>query len=393
MKDSREIINKIDWLDEQRRNDRKMAVEMRERVNALQNDNKELVVRIAAMEIEIKKAQQLVVQSKKVDEIIDKNRSDFLTKIDNIETQRTKSEIETERLRILDRDAVTKSISNLQDSVGKLRQIEEQLSARYEEEHRTRSEISELKLSINKIVRVSDEAEHTMLTVEERSRQDSKRISEFKGEIDNLRRLLDDIKPKLESIQDTSLRNHNDINDLIAQETDRKLAQSTWIEKQSIVSSERERWWIELQNKSKEIEALIQKSVSHMEEFGETHRDMKQALSSLDNHLNGIEDRITDIAELQRHTLGRHKEEWKDFVDENEKQWTDHMLTRAEQWKENERINQKNIERVKTIEEAGKEISNLVNQIRTMDQERLKDLFAIVRKYLAVYDKPVKKVP
>lgn len=393
MKDSREIINKIDWLDEQRRNDRKMAVEMRERVNALQNDNKELVVRIAAMEIEIKKAQQLVVQSKKVDEIIDKNRSDFLTKIDNIETQRTKSEIETERLRILDRDAVTKSISNLQDSVGKLRQIEEQLSARYEEEHRTRSEISELKLSINKIVRVSDEAEHTMLTVEERSRQDSKRISEFKGEIDNLRRLLDDIKPKLESIQDTSLRNHNDINDLIAQETDRKLAQSTWIEKQSIVSSERERWWIELQNKSKEIEALIQKSVSHMEEFGETHRDMKQALSSLDNHLNGIEDRITDFAELQRHTLGRHKEEWKDFVDENEKQWTDHMLTRAEQWKENERINQKNIERVKTIEEAGKEISNLVNQIRTMDQERLKDLFAIVRKYLAVYDKPVKKVP
>ena len=393
MKDSRQIINKIDWLDEQRRSDRKMAVEMRERVNVLQNDNKELVARIAAMEIEIKKAQQLVIQSRKVDEIIDKNRSDFLTRIDNIESLRTKSEIETERLRILDRDAVTKSISNLQDSVGKLRKIEEQLSARYEEEHRARSEISDLKLSINKIVRVSDEAEHTMLTVEERSRQDSKRISEFKGEIDNLRRLLDDIKPKLESMQDTSLRNHNDINELIIQETDRKLAQSTWIEKQSIVSSEREHWWIELQNKSKEIETLIQKSVSHMDEFGETHRDMKQALSSLDNHLNSIEDRITDFAELQRHTLGRHKEEWKDFVDENEKQWTDHMLARAEQWKENERINQKYIERVETIEETGKEISNLVNQNRTMDQERLKDIFAIVRKYLAVYDKPVKKVP
>lgn len=393
MKDSRQIINKIDWLDEQRRNDRKMAVELRERVNALQNDNKELVVQIAAMKTDIKKAQELASQASKVDEIIDNNRSDFMTRLDNIESLRTISEIETERLRILDRDAVNKSISNLQDSISKLRQIEEQLSARHEEDHRVRSEISELKLSINKVIRVSDEAEHTIVTVEERSRQDGKRVSEFKGEVDNLRRLLDEIKSKIESIQDTNLRNHNDINDLIAMETDRKIVQSTWIEQQSVVSSERESWWLELENKSKVIETLIQESASRMEEFGETHRDMKQALSSLDNHLNGIEERITDFAELQRHTLGRHKEEWKDFVTENEKQWTDHMLARAEQWKEKDRINQKYIERVKTIEESAKEITNFVNQMRTTDQERLKDIFTVVRKFLAVHDKPVKKVP
>ncbi|MDP6769536.1 MAG: hypothetical protein QF704_02425, partial [Anaerolineales bacterium] len=144
MKESRQITNKIEWLDEQRRSDRKMVVELRESINALKNDKKDLLVRIATMESEIKKTQQLAAYASKVDGIIDKNRSDFITSLDNIESLRTKSEIEMERLRILDRDAVNKTISNMQNSIGKLRHIEEQLVVRDEENLRVRNEISEL---------------------------------------------------------------------------------------------------------------------------------------------------------------------------------------------------------------------------------------------------------
>jgi len=393
MNDSRQIINKIDWLDEQRRKDRKITVELRERINVLQNDNKELVIKIAAMETEIKNTQQLAMESSKVDEIIDKHRSEFMTKIDNVELLRTKAEIEIERLRILDRDAITKSINQLQDKTGKLRQLEEQLSARNEEENRMRSDISDLKLSIDKIARVSDESEHTIVSVEERSRQDSKRTSDFKAEIDNLRRLLDEIIPKIESSQDIGLRNHNDINELIVLENDRKMIQATWIENQSVVSSERERWWLELQNKSKDIEKIIQESTSRMKEFGETHRDTKQALLNLDKHLNDIRERITEVSEIQRHKLGLHKKDWQNFVSENEKRWTNHMLERAEKWKENERNNKRHIERVEILEEVANEISDIVKHMQTIDQDRLKESLTVVRKFLAIYDKPMRKVP
>ena len=274
MKDSRQIINKIEWLDEQRRNDRKIVVELRESINALHNDNKDLLVRIAMMESEIKKAQQLAAYASKVDEIIDKNRSDFITSLDNIESLRTKSEIEMERLRILDRDAVNKTISNMQQSIGKLRHIEEQLEVKDEENRRVSSEISELTISINKAIRTSDQVEHTITTVEERSIQDGKRISDFKGDMNNLRMLLDEIRPKLESLEDANLSNHNHINDLMTMETDRQVEQSTWIEQQSIALSERERWWSELQNKSKEVETTIQESALRMEQFRETHSEM-----------------------------------------------------------------------------------------------------------------------
>ena len=393
MKESRQITNKIEWLDEQRRNDRKMVVEMRESINALQNDKKDILARIATMQAEIKKAQQLAAYASKVDGIIDKNRSDFMTSLDNIESLRTKSEIEMERLRILDRDAVNKTISNMQQSIGKLRHIEEQLEVKDEENRRVSSEISELTISINKAIRTSDQVEHTITTVEERSIQDGKRISDFKGDLNNLRMLLDEMRPKLESLDDSNLSNHNHINDLMTMETDRKLEQSTWIEQQSVVVSERERWWSELQNQSKEIETTMQESALRMEEFRETHHEMKHALSNLDNNFSVVEDRISDFTELQRHTLDRHKGEWTDFVEENDQQWTEHELTRSEQWKENSRLTQKFLKRLDNTEEDVKQIMDLVSQMQSMDQDRLKEIFSVIRKFLAVYEKPTKKVP
>ena len=393
MKESSQIINKIEWLDEQRRSDRKIVVELRERISAFQDHNKELLFRIAEMESEIKKAQQLAASASKVDEIIDKNRSDFITSLDNIESLRTKSEVEMERLRILDRDAVNKTIGNMQDKLGKLRDIEEQLSVKDEENSRLRSEMSELTISINKVIRMSDQVEHTITTVEERSIQDGKRISDFKGDLNNLRILLDDIRPKLESLEDANLSNHNHINDLMTMETDRQAEQSTWIEQQSIALSERERWWSELQNKSKEVETTIQESALRMEEFSNTHSDMKHALSNLDNNFMSVENKISDFTELQRHTLDRHKQEWKDFVERNDQQWTEHQLVRAEQWKENGRVTQKFLKRLENIEEDVKETMDLVSQMRSMDQDRLKEMFSAIRKFLAVYEKPTKKVP
>ena len=393
MKESRQITNKIEWLDEQRRNDRKMVVELRESINALQNDKNDILARIDTMQAEIKKAQQLAAYASKVDGIIDQNRSDFMTSLDNIESLRTKSEIEMEHLRILDRDAVNKTISNMQKSIGKLRHIEEQLEVKDEENRRVSSEISELTISINKAIRTSDQVEHTITTVEERSIQDGKRISDFKGDLNNLRMLLDEMRPKLDSLDDSNLTNQNHINDLMTMETDRKLEQSTWIEQQSVVVSERERWWSELQNQSKVIETTMQESALRMEEFRETHHEMKHALSNLDNNFSAVEDRISDFTELQRHTLDRYKGEWKDFVEGNDQQWTEHELTRSEQWKENSRLTQKFLKRLDNTEEDVKQIMDLVSQMQSMDQDRLKEIFSVIRKFLAVYEKPTKKVP
>ena len=136
-------------------------------------------------------------------------------------------------------------------------------------------EISDLANSINQAVRISDQVEHKTTIVEERSIQDGKRIADFKGDLNNLRTLLDEMRLKLESIEDTNLSNHNYINDLLTMENNRQLEQSQWIEQQTVASSERERWWLELQKQSKEIETSMQESALLLEEFKETLHKLK----------------------------------------------------------------------------------------------------------------------
>ena len=139
-------------------------------------------------------------------------------------------------------------------------------------------------------------------------------------------------------------------------ENNRQLEQSQWIEQQTVASSERERWWLELQKQSKEIETSMQESALLLEEFKETHSDMKHELSNLDNNFMTAENKISDFTELQRHTLDRHKEEWKDFVEGNDEQWAEHQLVRVELWIENVRLTQKFLKRLDNIEEDIKEI-------------------------------------
>ncbi|HCU99483.1 MAG TPA: hypothetical protein DGM69_09080 [Chloroflexi bacterium] len=393
MNDSRQIINKIDWLDSQRRDDRKMVISLREHINALQKENKQLTDRMIVMELEIAKTKELASAVNKVDEIIEKNRSDFISKIDNLEAVRIKTEVEMDRLRIIDRDKINKTLSNLHDEFNVFYKMRDEFFDQKDREVQLNNEIRDLKIVVEKALRVIDDNETTIVTVEERSLQDSKRIGDFKSEIDNLRRLLDDIQPKLESIQDSSIRNHNDINDLISRETDRKLEHTSWIEQQEIIFSERERWWEELQDKSREIESLIDKSSQRMHEFGETHRLMQSSMDKLDTNFSGMDDRISDFVEIQRHTLERYKNDWKDFVVDNEKKWSDHALY-DESWnKENERVLNKFSERTAIIEDTVFEMQEMIDQMRNQDQQRLKELFSILRKFLSVYDIPLKKVP
>tara|TARA_B100000945_G_scaffold300503_1_gene282381 strand:+ start:307 stop:1488 length:1182 start_codon:yes stop_codon:yes gene_type:complete len=393
MNDSRQITNKIDWLDSQRRDDRKMVISLREHINALQKENKQLTDRMMVMELEIARTKELASVANKVDEIIEKSRSDFITQINNLEAVRINAEVEMDRLRIIDRDKFNKSLSNLHDEVNLFHKTRDELFDQKDREEQLNKEIRDLKIVVEKALRVTDDNESTIFAVEERSLQDSKRIADFKSEIDNLRRLLDNIHLKLESVQDSSVRNHNDVSDLISAETDRKLEQTSWIEQQEIIFSEREHWWQELQDNSREIQRLIDESSQRMHEFGETHRSMQSSMDKLDTNFSGMEDRINDFVEIQRHSLERYKNDWKDFVVDNEKKWSDHALYDESWKKDNERVLNKFSERSKIMEDTMFEMKEMIDQMKNQDQQRLKELFSILRKFLSVYDIPLKKVP
>jgi len=393
MDNTRQTSKKLDWLDEQRRKDRKRVAELQEQLRAVLDVNQDLKTRMNSFESELAAAGQLLNKVEKMDELLEKFGSDFIARLELAESIRTKSEIEGERLRQLEREAINKSLIDLQTGMARLVSLQNAMSDRKEEDHRTRADINELRQATEDNSRSLEESQHLITNIYESRRLDGKRLSEISSASDVLRKRMDELKPKMESLEDASLRNERQLTELTSLENERKLTQQAWIEQQTVTYADRERWWSELQRKSAEIELLRDDSVRKLETFGETHRDMKQALSDLDDHIAGLQRRTDESAEVQRVNHDRLRDEWNSFVAEEQKNRSTDLLFREEQWREHDRKDSQHIARLEELEDAERATAGVLKHLRSMDQKRLKNVFSTIREFMSEYDQDMKTVP
>ena len=393
MDNTRQISKKIDWLDEQRRKDRKSIAELQEQLRASLDGNQELKMRILDFESELSEARQLLNRVEKMDDLLEQYSSDFIVRLEVAESMRTKSEVESERLRQLEREAINKSLIDLETGMSRLVSLQDAMSARKEEDHRTRADINEIRQLSEDYARSLEESQHLISNIYESRRLDGKRLSEISSANETLRKRVDDLKLKMESLQDAILRTERRLTELTSLETERNLAQQAWIEQQGVTHADRERWWSELQRKSAEIELVREESVQKLEIFGETHREMQQALSTLDEHIAGIERRVDESAEVQRMNHERLQDEWNSFVAEEEKTRATDLLFREEQWRDHDRKDSQKIARLEELEDADKATAEVLKHLRSMDQKRLKNVFSTIREFMSEYDQDMKAVP
>ena len=130
-----------------------------------------------------------------------------------------------------------------------------------------------------------------------------------------------------------------------------------------------------------------------LETFGETHRDMKQALSDLDDHIAGLQRRTDESAEVQRVNHDRLRDEWNSFVSEEQKNRSTDLLFREEQWREHDRKDSQHIARLEELEDAERATAGVLKHLRSMDQKRLKNVFSTIREFMSEYDQDMKTVP
>ena len=130
MDNSRQITKKIDWLDEQRRKDRKLIVELQEQLRAALDANRDLKVRVDSVEGELAQAREMIHSAEKVDDVVERNSRDLMTRLETMDAIRSKSEREGERLRQLEREAINKSLAELGEGVSVVGLLQEDMTAR-----------------------------------------------------------------------------------------------------------------------------------------------------------------------------------------------------------------------------------------------------------------------
>jgi chromosome segregation ATPase len=392
MDDVHQLIQRIDWLDKERQKDKQEIARLIERVGALEKEKAGLDSRLKQFDTDITKAVTTASRVSTIDGIVDQIRGDVNRQIDQLEKRRAESERDQEKIRLIDREATNRAISEMRKPLDVLPKIEGELAARREEERRINKVVSEIQQRAVEIFRRDDERVRALAAMEEARRQDAKRVVDVQAELPDYRKRSDENKAKLEILEDMVRRNDIRVGEVVALETDRRLSQMSWMETQQVATAERERAWNDLRQRAESILRSTDDYGHRFETYAETHRQMKKLIDEYYVNIDRVERRIGEASEIQRLAEDRFKQEWNAFLADEQKRWTTHMLLRDEQWRDNDRVVNKLNERIDQVEDQLPDFRETIRGMQAIDQSRIQALYNVIREFVAEYDQTLTKV-
>ncbi len=392
MEEIHQLIKRVDWLDKERQKDQQKVTALTERIATLEKEKAALEQRLKGMDSDITKAVTTASRVTSVDAMLDQMRADVTKQIETLESRRADSEREQERLRQIEREGLNRALAEVRKSVDSLPRLEQEMTARKEEERRMNKLMTELQTKVTEVARRDEERAHSMASLEEGRRQDAKRVVDVQAELPDLRKRGDEYRTKLEILEDLVRRNDVRVGEILSLENDRKLSQMAWMETQAVAGAERERAWNDLKQRAEVVTRETEDFSHRMEVYSETHRQMKKTIDDYYVNLERTERRIGEAAEIQRLSEERFRQEWNAFLADEQKRWTTHMLLRDEQWRDHDRQSGKMADRLAALEEQVPDVRETIRGMQAIDQSRLQALFNFARELVAEYDQTLTKV-
>jgi chromosome segregation ATPase len=278
------------------------------------------------------------------------------------------------------------SFADLQKQLEMIPKLDKNIQARIDIEIAIRRSLDELRGKIDAVRIEEEEYTRTIRLLEDGRRQDAKRIVDLQGEVNALRKHMDDQRGQNEVINTNLRKLETRLNELITVEDERRDAMTTFLNKQAVSQVERERTWNEWQTRFDTIENQAVDIESQLVSLDTTHREVKRIQANLEDLTQRVERRITEITEIQRLSEDRFRQEWVTFKADDQKRWTNYTLTQEEQRNEATRQFSKLAEQTTHIEDELQEVKDLLQQANELVEKRLQSILAIAHEWVTTYE-------
>lgn len=377
--DFEQILKRIEWLDDERRKDKLLISSLEDRLMKSEGNITPLMQEIKTVSNDLSRIQATITRFDQIDSAISQIRIDFPRSLEAIEKQRLEKEREQEKVRLADMESVNVAISNVRKGLDPIPEIKKELVARSEEEKRLIRLIAEVDKKVLESKRSDDEYRRSIKLLEENIHQDSKRILDIQGEVSSLRKRVEEQRGKVDLSNETLRKIEMRQNELVNAEVERKQAQTAFIERQSMSQVERDRIWREWQTRFEIIEGQALNLDSQLQLLDATQRSIKHAQESFEDITQRFERRINEITEMQRLVEDRFRQEWVSFKADDQKRWSNYMLSNDEQIREVGKQFEKLSERLITLEDTTQDFQDVNQQILETTHRRLQGMLNLLR--------------
>jgi chromosome segregation ATPase len=371
-----QIAKRLEWLDEERRKDKITIAALEERINQLQDHLPQLSQEIKELGSDLTRFSSSLARFDQIEADIAKVRVENGRSLDMIEKQRADHEREAEKAHRADLESINKAVSDVRKGLEPVPDLKKNLQARVEEEYRLGRLIEELNHKVDENSHADEEYRRSLRLLEEGRRNDTKRLTDIQSEVTAFRKRLDEQRGKVdlsaEGVRKVELR----LNELLSAESERRQMQTNFIEKQNMLSVERERLWKEWQVRFDEISRQAMNLDGQMQSLEGTHRSVKRSQEAFDDITQRFDRRVNEITEMQRLVEERFRQEWVTFRADDQKRWTNYTLSQEEQQRENNRQFEKLIGRLVMAEDMSQEMRDMLHQVIEDTQKRMQALAA-----------------
>src|SRR5262249_9455221 len=182
-----------------------------------------------------------------------------------------------------------------------------------------------------------EEPDRRIAFLEEQRRQDARRMSETQSELPDIQKQIDSLKPKLDLIEDLGLRNEKKILEIQTGDRDRREQIQQFIDQQILFVQQRDQKIDELTRTFGQYDESMRRNLERFETWSETYRQMRKVIEDFERIGDRLERRINEVAEMQRLSEERFRQEWDSWNADDQKRWKQFTLTNDDAWRSHDK--------------------------------------------------------
>jgi chromosome segregation ATPase len=297
-------------------------------------------------------------------------RVEFQQVVEAVESKRLMAEREAERRADIGRESVARMVRELEDRTDALDRAIEELPAARVERDRVAAALAAVQQRVEDLAKKFDEPERRITFLEEQRRQDSRRISDIQSEIPDIQKQVDAVRPKLESLESMVLRNEKRLIDMQSAERDRREEMQQFIDQQMLLLQQRDQQVADLTRNIGSYDEDMQRYLERFESWAETHRQMKKVVDDFERIGERLGRRINEVAEMQRLSEERFRQEWNDWIADDQKRWKQFTLTNDESWRTHDKQLEQTRQFLDGLQAALEPVKNSVDRMWQLERAR-----------------------
>ena len=352
-----QLEKRVEWLDNERRNDKTNLASLQNRLTILEGENLNLRKQIKELEVLINRNSTQIASMDKYDNRIDRLNIELTKQIREVNERAENNLSEVQKRSKIEVDSTKKTIAELYPLMDMFDPIRTDISALKAEDSRLARLNEELKAKIQDVGRFDEDYRRSLHLLEEGRRQEAKRITDLQGEVASVRKRLEETRGRFDSFSDSFRTFDTRIAEIQSNEKDRRENQSQFIDRVNSSLVEKDKVFVSWEKRFAEIDQFNANLGSQIETLEKIRLSVTKAIQTSEEASQRFERRINEITELQRLNDDRYRQEWTNFKSDDVKRWTNYMLAHEEQTRE-----------------TTQQFSNLTKQLQEMD-----DLTALMR--------------